>query len=444
MLNRHIIQGRTLFSVVTCLLVVLAGLSACAQDQATVSNTFTDPNHPITIGISLSSKGDFKDDGQAMEQGYKLWASMVNTAGGLLGRPVVLKILHDDSQDTTVKANYQQLMVQDKVDLILGPYSSLLTKAVAPVALQHNYALVEGAGGAPSVFANHWSNLFDVSLPVKNNLITFAYYILSLPPDQRPRRAAYLSSNDPFTFPQVDEVKTLLAKAGVTMVYPDPAHALASSDGPYKVGDEYFDEEAKSPDVTLKDAQLVAQSKADVVILGTLLPDIKPIISEFKKLHYNPHALVATAGPDAGQDFINAVGGMRYTEGFFVPNGWYPTSDTYQNSEMVQAYLNTYGGTQDQINADVAEAFSVGQVVQQAVEKLGVVDNTKLIQELQSRTVFNTVQGTVQFDGAGSDDMGQNLQAIAYLFQWQGGQFIPVYPYSNAAENPEYPKPANF
>jgi branched-chain amino acid transport system substrate-binding protein len=106
---------------------------------------------------------------------------------------------------------------------------------------------------------------------------------------------------------------------------------------------------------------------------------------------------------------------------------------------MVSAYLNTYGGTADQINADVAEAFSVGQLVQQAAEKINSIDNAKLIQELHSTDVFNTVQGTVQFDSA-----GENLQAIAYLFQWQGGQFISVYPYSNAAENPEYPRPANF
>jgi branched-chain amino acid transport system substrate-binding protein len=187
------------------------------------------------------------------------------------------------------------------------------------------------------------------------------------------------------------------------------------------------------------DADLVAHSGADVAILGTLLPDVKTEVAEFKKYNYNPKAMIATAGPDAGQDFVTTVGGTHYTEGFFVPNGWYPTSNTYQNSAMVSAYLNTYGGTADQINADVAEAFSVGQLVQQAAEKINSIDNAKLIQELHSTDVFNTVQGTVQFDSA-----GENLQAIAYLFQWQGGQFISVYPYSNAAENPEYPRPANF
>jgi len=81
---------------------------------------------------------------------------------------------------------------------------------------------------------------------------------------------------------------------------------------------------------------------------------------------------------------------------------------------MVQAYVAKYGGTPGQVNADVAEAYSVGQVTQQAVEKLGSLDKAKLIIELHSDNVFNTVQGTAQF---GQD--GQNLQGLAYLFQWQ-------------------------
>lgn len=445
MLKWHIERSRGILSLLACFMVIFAGLSACAQGQSG-GNTFAEPNNPITIGISLSNSGDFKDDGTAMEQGYKLWADMVNRNGGLLGREVVLKIAHDDSKEETVKANYQKLISQDKVDLVFGPFSSLLTKQAAPVAQQYNYALVEGAGGAPSVFDGGWSNLFDVSLPVANNLITFAYYILSLPPDQRPKTAAYLSSDDPFTWPQVERARTLLHDAGVQTVYPTGTKAQMPQDdktlNALPAGYEQFNE--GDTKTAAADAKLVAQSGAQVVVLGTLLPDLKPEVQEFKNAKYNPKALIATAGPDAGEDFINTVGGTHFTEGFFVPNGWYPEASTYQNTDMVQAYLAQYGGTADQINADVAEAFSVGQVVQQAAQKINSIDNAKLIKELQSGDVFNTVQGTAQFSSAGSPDMGQNRQAVAYLFQWQGGQFLPVYPYSNAKQNPEYPRPDYF
>jgi branched-chain amino acid transport system substrate-binding protein len=109
---------------------------------------------------------------------------------------------------------------------------------------------------------------------------------------------------------------------------------------------------------------------------------------------------------------------------------------------MVQAYIAKFSTptnqiTANQVNADVAEAYSVGQVTQQAVEKVGSLDKAKLIIELHNDT-FNTVQGTAQF----ATD-GHNKQGLAYLFQWQKGQLIPVYPLSVAAENPEF-KSYNF
>jgi len=405
---------------------MLAGLSACAQGGNT-SPTFTNPT-PITIGTSLAFSGDFASDGEAMAQGYKLWADMINNNGGLLGHPVKLIMLHDDSQDATVTKNYEKLIGQH-VNFLFGPFSSLLTKDALQAPGISKYAFLEGAGGADSVFAlaqQKQANLYDVSLPVDNNLITFAYYILSLPLQDRPKTAAYLTSDDPFTQPQVDLSRALLEKGGVRTVY-------------YNVYSEQ-DTTAKETATVTPFARQIARSNAQVDILGTLLPDIQAEITVFKQLHYNPEELIATAGPDAGQDFIKAVGGYKYADGVFVPNGWYPQANNFQNQEMVNAYLAKYGGTPDQINADVAEAFSVGQVLEQAVEKTQSFDNAKIIADLQKGDVFDTVQGTAQFSPA---TPGQNIQAISYLFQWQGGQFIPVYPYSVAAENP-VPMPGNY
>ncbi len=428
MLRWHIARWKALLSVIMSFVTILAGVSACAQNQSS-GPTFTNST-PITIGISLSFTKDFSNDGKAMNQGYQLWADMVNNNGGLLGRPVKLVILNDNSDPDQAATNYRTLITKDHVNLVFGPFSSLLTKAAAPVAQQYGYAFVEGAGGAPSVFSGNWSNLFDVSLPVANNLITFAYYILSLPKADRPRTAAYLTSDDPFTFPQVDLVQKLLEHAGIQTVYP-----------PAGQSDQYAEGDNKAATVH---ADALARTQPEVTILGTLLPDIQIEVQEFKKAHYNPKAMIATAGPDLGTDFIHAVGGVKYTEGTFVPNGWYPQANNFQNAEMVQAYLAKYGGTADQINADVAEAFSVGQVMQQAAEEAQSIDNAQIIAKLQSGAVFNTVQGTAQFDPPGAADAGQNKQSIAYLFQWQHGQFISVYPYSVAEKNPQYPKAVIF
>ncbi len=190
--------------------------SSSAGSTATSSSPST--KAPITIGASLSLTGDFSADGQAFERGYQLWASDVNAKGGLLGRQVTLKILNDNSSPTQVQTNYQTLFAQDKVDLAFGPFSSLLTTPSASVAARYGYALVEGAGGAPSVFESPANvsahNVFDVSLPIEDELIPFVNWVASLPPSQRPKTAAYPMADDPFADPPVQLAQQSCRRSG--------------------------------------------------------------------------------------------------------------------------------------------------------------------------------------------------------------------------------------
>jgi branched-chain amino acid transport system substrate-binding protein len=120
-----------------------------------------------------------------------------------------------------------------------------------------------------------------------------------------------------------------------------------------------------------------------------------------------------------------------------VPNGgWFAQATTPGNAQMVQEYIAKYGGTAASISSDVAEGYAVGQVIQQAVTKVGSLDNKKLIAELHSGATYTTVQGPVKFDNT-----GQNTAATAYLFQWQNGSLVPVYPTNVASAQPEYPRP---
>lgn len=370
---------------------------------------------PIRIGISLSLSGDFSADGQGFQQGYQLWADTVNKNGGILGRQVELNIVSDASSPDQVQTNYEKLITVDKVDLVFGPYSSLLTKPASVVANRYGYAMVEGAGGAPSVFNRGLKNVFDVALPILFNLDSFGQFLLSLPADKRPTSIAYATEDDPFTQPQVDRLKDTMEKAGIKTAYYQVYPAETTDYNPI--------------------ADKIIASKADVVVGGTFLPDLAAFMQRFKQQHYNPKAFIATTGPDLGKDFLTAVGGEGNAEGLMVGNLWYAGANYPGNADMVKAYLAKFGGTADGINGDVAEGYSVGQVVQQAVEKIGSLDNAKLIAELHSGDTFTTVEGPVKFD-----DVGQNVLAVAILFQWQGGKFIPVYPAVSAVAAPEYPK----
>lgn len=409
MIGRGSKRIHRLFSSLGILASLLLLLAGCGSSGATSKN-----NSPINIGISLSLSGDFSADGQAFQQGYQLWADYTNAHGGLLGRQVKLTILSDASDPQQVTTNYQTLINTDHVDLIFGPFSTLLTKPASVVANRYGFALVEGAGGGPSVFQQGLNNVFDVSLPVANNLVAFANYISNLPASQRPTTAAYATEDDPFTQPQVDTARGIMEKAGIQTVYNKVYPAETTDYTPIADG--------------------IIASKAQVVVGGTLLQDIASFIQDFKQQHYNPQALIATAGPDQGTQFLNAIGGASFAEGILVPNGWWPDLNAPQNSTMVQAYLAKYGGDKSGISSDVAEAWSVGQVVAQAVTQNNSLDQTKLIATLHTGT-FQSCQGPVKFDST-----GQNTLAQGYLFQWQNGQFIPVYPANVATAPIAFPK----
>ena len=411
MTGRHPLRMRTFASVTLGALIALLALTACGNSSTGGTTNTT----PIKIGFTVSLTGDDSADGQAFLQGYELWRDAVNKSGGLLGRQVKL-VYYDDATNTdTVTTDYQKLITVDKVDLLFGPFSTLLTKPASVVANRYNYALVEGAGGGPSVFTRGLNDIFDVSLPVDAALVNFCQWLLALP--NHPTTAAYATEDDPFTQPQVDKARALLEAGGVRtasyQVYP-----------------------AETTDYT-PIAQQMIHSGAQVIVTGTLLNDIAAFIQAFKQQHYNPQALIATAGPDQGSQFLNAIGGTQFAEGVFVPNGgWYPQLTTPGNQAMVQAYLAQYHGNAADISSDVAEAYSVGQVTQQAVKKINSLDKGKLIQQLHSGTTYQSVQGDVKFDST-----GQNTAAIAYLFQWQNGNLVPVYPASVAQTQPEFPKP---
>lgn len=373
---------------------------------------------PIVIGASLSLSGDFSADGQAFQRGYQLWANNVNSHGGLLGRKVKLDIVSDASSPTQVVTNYQKLISVDHVDLVFGPFSTLLTVPSSKVAARYGYAFVEGAGGGPSVFANGLHNVFDVSLPIKDELIPFVNWVKSLPASRRPATAAFPTSDDPFTQPQIQVAQQMLTASGIKAAY---AKVFPSEVTDFK-----------------PIADNVASSGAQMVVLGSVdVPTVSSFIQAFAQSHYNPKIFIASAGPDQGAAFVHAVGAAN-TEGVMVPNGWFPGYQNAQSQAMVQAYVSTYGGSASDVNADVAEGYSVGQVVAQAVTATHSTDNSKIISYLHSGVTLQSVQGPVKFDST-----GQNAQAAAFIFQWQHGKFVQVLPPGAPGSVPvENPKPA--
>jgi branched-chain amino acid transport system substrate-binding protein len=400
------------------LIPLLAACGSSSSSSSSGGSSSGSSGSPITIGTSLSLSGDFAADGQAFEKGYQLWVHDQNAKGGLLGHKVTLKVLSDASSPAQVVTNYNTLIGSDKVPLVFGPFSTLLTAPSARVAARYGYAFIEGAGGAPAVFTEGLHNVFDVSVPVKLNLVTWAQWVASLPASQRPKTAAYATVDDPFTSPQIPAAQSILKAAGVKTVYSKVFPMEAADYTPI--------------------AGQVASTHAEAFVLGAVdVPTVSAFVHTFIQQHYEPKAFIATAGPDQGATFVKAVG-QGNENGIFVPNGWYPGFQKADSQQMVNEYIAKYGGSASDINADVAEAYAVGQVLAQAVNATHSLDNSKIISYLHGNAMLDSVQGPVQFNSLGENTAGKTL-----TFQWQNGSLNQTIPTSTkGSKPPTYPKPA--
>jgi branched-chain amino acid transport system substrate-binding protein len=369
---------------------------------------------PLKIGISLSASGDFSDPGKAAKRGYELWADTVNAHGGILGRKVELKIVDDASSPNQVVTNYQNLITRDHVDLVFGPFSTLLTAPAAKIAQRYGYAFPEPAGGGPAVFEQKLGNVFFVQpAPVVNCGDPFVNWIKSLPASQRPRTAAYPSLDDPFAAPIVARARQQLQALGVRTVF--------STIYPPETAD-------LTPIV-----QKYAAAKPDLVFAGTQSEDAYAQVKALSQLGYNPKYLFFSDGANSPLEFPDKVGRAN-TNGIFSCGDWFPNAKSPGNAQFIAAYLKKYGGTAQQIDSGSAEAYAVGQLVEAVARKAGKVDNQTIIRSLH-QGAWPTVEGDLSWNSDGSP------RGEVMLAEWVGGSLLPVFPTTQALHAPVAPKP---
>ncbi len=413
-------RGTTACAAVATALMVMAA-SACGNITATTAAGLSGPaGRAIRIGVSLPLTGEAAPHGQAARKGYQLWASDVNAHGGLLGRPVRLLFRDDGSDPGRTARDYTALISRDRVDLTLAPFSSLLTAAALRVTAGDGYALPAGSAGAPTLYALHSRSLFSTSIPIGDQLQPFVDWVRALPPGQRPATAAYPLLADPFADPPVLRARRQLEAMGIRTVF-------------FRVYPATYTRAQLAAD-----AAAVAAAGPQMVVLGSPdVPTASAFINTWARLRFNPRVLIASGGPEEGQTFIDAVGGN--STGIMVPTSWYRSVQNALSHVMVQDYIARYGGTASAINADVAEAYSAGQVLAAGVTGAGAVSNPRIISWLHAHGV-QTVLGPARFSAA-----GENLDAAAsaLIFQWQpGARFLQVLPRAAAGTvSPAYPKP---
>jgi len=354
---------------------------------------------PVTIGISLPLTGDFSQPGGEAKRGYEVWKDMVNKAGGLNGRQVQLKIVDDASNQDTVVSDYTKLITQDKVDLLLGTFSSLLNFPASAVAEKNGMVFVEPAGGAPDMFTRGFTHLFFAQqATAPHQADVFVDWIKSLPADQRPATAAYPIQDDPFARPVIESMQTQLEALGVKTVYSKVYPADATN----------FQTIASS-----------IKSKApDLVAQGAVFEDGVGLVRSLKQLNFSPKILFQTSAPSNAGQYSSGIGEAN-TEGVFYTVSWDQDASTPKNADFVAAYKAAYNN--DDPAEDAADAFAAAEVLQEAVTKTKSFDQDKLSEYLHSNPV-TTILGPLSWD-----DKGQP-QGNFLLAQWQSGKVEVVAP----------------
>lgn len=377
--------------------VLALGLAACGDDGG--GSGGGDDDGPITIGTSLPLTGEFSQPGQAAEQGYKIWQDMVNDEGGLLGREVELIVKDDASNQNTIVADYNALIGQDKVDLLLGTFSSLLNLPASAVAEKNQMVYVEPAGGSPEMFSRGFEYLFFAQQATADRQgLVFADWIANMPEDERPKTAAYPTLDDPFAAPVVEGAKEALEAAGVETVYEET----------YAIDTKNFD--------TIVSAMKGADP--DLVFHGAQFEDGVGLTRSMLKAGFQPDMFFQTNAPSFGDQFAEGVGAEN-TEGVFFAVSHSPDADTPGNAEFVAAYEEEYGGLPPE---DAADAFAAGEVLQAAVEAVGSIDDQEALADWLRENEVETILGPLSWEDTGAPT-GEFL-----IGQWQGGKAEIVLP----------------
>jgi branched-chain amino acid transport system substrate-binding protein len=348
---------------------------------------------PMKVGASLPLTGEFSEPGKAAQQGYKVWESMTNAKGGLLGRKVQMVIKDDASNQNTVVADYNALISRDKVDLLLGTFSSLLNLPASAVAERNRMLYVEPAGGSPEIFSRGFKYTFFAQQATADHQgDVFAKYIAGLPAGEKPTKAAYPTLDDPFAQPASEGIEKILKAAGVQTVYRKT----------YTSDTNNFDSIASS----------VKSSGADIVVNGATFEDGVSFDRSLLKIGYTPKWLYQTSTPSFGDQFAKAVG-RENTEGIAYAVSHSVKATTPGNKEFVAKYKQMYGGTE--VPEDAADAYAAAEVLAAAAKGVGSIDDQlKLADWVRSNTV-PTILGDLSWNADGSPK-GEFL-----VGQWQKG-----------------------
>ncbi|PQM60536.1 MAG: amino acid ABC transporter substrate-binding protein [Rhodobacteraceae bacterium] len=179
----------------------------------------------ITLGSSISLTGKYATNGLHTQRGYDYAVDVINSSGGVKvgGKTYKLDVKYYDDESTPARGAQlaERLIQQDGIEFMLGPYSSGMTKAIAPVSEKFGVPMVEAEGASRSLFTQGYKYLFAVLSTSEQYLSTAIELAAQASSDPSSVRVAMAFESDPFSMDVRAGVVDAINKYGMKTIIDD-------------------------------------------------------------------------------------------------------------------------------------------------------------------------------------------------------------------------------
>ena len=386
---------------------------------------------PITIGFGMALTGGLAPNGRAALLAMQIWEQAVNAKGGLLGRPVKLIYYDDQSNPANVPGIYTKLLDVDKVDLVVSGYATNMVAPAMPVIMQHNRTFLGLLGLAANSEFNY-PNYFSIGPtggPHPKQSFSKGFFEVAMAQNPKPATLAIVAADAEFARNGSDGARELARQAGLKIVY-DRTYPPTTND---------YSAIVRGIQAARPDLVFVASYPPDTVGIVRAASEVglKTKLFGGGMVGLQSTAIKAQLGP-----LLNGI--VDYD--FWLPFSSYATPEALEFLKRYQAKSQAAGV--DLLGYYLPPfAYADMQVLQEAVEGVGSLDQQKLADFIRSHT-FHTVAGDitfgpngewtearvleVQFQGVKGNDVDQfkdpKVEVILYPASLKNGSLI--YPYT--------------
>lgn len=343
-------KARIVAAVIT--LLIAFAITSCAKPG---SQSVSQKNvEKIRVGFSISSTGVYAPAATGQLRAYLLWQELVNQKGGIFVKefgtklPVELVYYDDQSSPDTAVKNYERLLNEDKVNLLLGPYGSAALFAVAPLVERSNTVMVASTGSSMKIRELGMKHI-KIANPMYPDRVMRVLVDLLKAHKNELKTVGIISLQELFPRENLGFLRKYLAEEGFQIVV----------DKDYPPG---------ISDATTLLAEVKAK-KPDALIGLTYAADSFVIVNQAREMGLNPKFFYLLIGPatDAFREkFKEATEGIC-TLGQWSVNGPFPGA-----KDFYQKYVDRWGAKPDTLNSVMA--YMAGQIIEQAIEKAGTLN----------------------------------------------------------------------